>query len=70
MVRSSATTLASLVGLLDGCLAGLRRQHGDLHVLSTLDAEQEVQVVRAAVAQRRARLAAAAQRRARRRYSS
>ena len=59
-----------VVGLLDGCLAGLRRQHGDLHVLSTLDAEQEVQCARAAAAQRQARpAAAAAQRWARQRYS-
>ena len=55
-----------VVGLLDGCLAGVRRQHEDWRVLSTHEAEQEVQFDRAAAAQQRARLAAAAQRRARR----
>ena len=54
------------VGLLDRCLAGVRRQHEDWRVLSTQEAEQEVQFVRAAAAQQRVRLAAAAQRRARR----
>ena len=55
-----------VVGLLDGCLTGVQRQHEDWRVLSTLEAEQEVQFDRAAAAQQRARLAAAAQRRARR----
>ena len=55
-----------VVGLLDGCLAGVRRQHEDWRVLSMLEAEQEVQFDCAAAAQQRARLAAAAQRRARR----
>ena len=55
-----------VVGLLDGCLAGVRRQHKDWRVLSTHKAEQEVRFIRAAAAQQRARLAAAAQRRARR----
>jgi len=55
-----------VVGLLDGCFAEVRRQHEDWRVLSTLEAEQEVQFDRAAAAQQQARLAAAAQRRARR----
>ena len=59
-----------VVGLLDGCLAGVRRQHKDWRVLSTLEVEQEVRFVRAAAVQQQARLAAAVQRRARRQYSS